>query len=369
MSNTFHTVKVQQIIQETPDATSVFFEIPVDLKQEFSFQAGQYLTLGFNLEGKTYRRAYSICTSPEENALAVTVKRVANGKISNHINDKLKVGDRVEVMAPIGKFTTPISPTNATDYYLFAAGSGITPMMSIIKTVLKKEPQSRCHLLYGNRNEESIIFHKTLTNLANTPSNQLNIRHILSQPKMIKAGGLAGLFGKKKITWTGWTGYLNKQKINTFLENHPAKGNQAKYFICGPSVMMDLVTSSLKALAIPEKEIMVEYFASPKKEVKSTPEKGYSETSTVKVTLNGADHTLEINDETTILDALINKGVDPPFSCSSGACSTCMAKVIKGTVAMDECFALDETEKKAGLVLTCQSHPTTEEVELSFDYE
>ncbi len=369
MANSFHNLKVAKVVLETADATSVYFEIPTALKDTFAYEPGQYLTLKFIINDKEYRRAYSICTSPLEEYLAVTVKRVDGGKVSNYINDNMEKGSEVAVMPPIGKFTVDIKDTNRTDYYMFSGGSGITPMMSILKTVLEKEPNSVCNLLYGNRDEDSIIFEDIFKVLEEKYGDRLYIRHIISRPQAKKKSGLAGLFSKKKITWHGWSGYLDQNKINTFIGNNPAKGNQQKYLVCGPGIMMDLVTESLRNLAIPKQEVMVEYFASPKKEGDAAPVERFFGTAKITAQLKGKQHVVEIVDDTTILEALIKKGEEPPFSCSSGACSTCMAKLTKGTVAMDTAFALDENEIANGMILTCQAHPTSSDIELTYDID
>ena len=367
MANNFHNLKVAKVVSETADAKSVYFDIPEGLKDTFFYQPGQYLTLNFDVDGTNYRRAYSICTSPLDGQLAVTVKRVVGGKNSNHINDTITQGSEIAVMPPMGKFTVDIKASNRTDYYMFAGGSGITPMMSILKTVLEKEPNSVCNLLYGNRNEDSIIFEEIFKNLEQKYGDRLNIRHILSTPEQKKVGGLAGLFGKKKFTWTGWYGFLDQNKINTFISNHLGQGDQQKFLICGPSIMMDLVTESLRNLAIPKENVLVEYFASPKKETDETVKKTFLGTAKVTVALENQQHIVEIGDDTTILDALIKKGIEAPYSCSSGACSTCMAKLTKGTVSMDACYALEDEELANGFILTCQSHPTSEEVEVDYN--
>ena len=335
------------------------------MKDVFSFQAGQYLTVNFEINGEPCRRAYSICTSPLEEDLAVTVKRVKDGRVSNHINDHIEAGSEIEVMPPMGKFTLDINAENQNDYYLFAGGSGITPMMSILKTVLKKEPKSRVGLLYGNRDQDSIIFEESLKALKNKYPNRLSIRHILSIPKLGKAKGINGWLGKQEVVWRGWTGYLQERRVQNFLINNPAKGKHQKYLICGPSIMMDMVTNSLQNIYVASDDIMVEFFGTPKKDKNAI--NTFEGIAQVKVKLNGEEHHLSIDDDTAILDALMKKGANPPFSCMSGACSTCMAKLTKGTVVMDSSFALDRVDKEKGYILTCQSHPTSEEVAVDYD--
>lgn len=365
MANSFHTLEVEKIVREIPDATSIYFHIPQALKETFSFRAGQYLTVNFEINGEPCRRAYSICTSPLDGEVAVTVKRVEGGRVSNYINDHIEAGSKIEVMPPTGKFTLDIQAGNNNDYYLFAGGSGITPMMSILKTVLEEEPNSRVNLLYGSRDQDSIIFEENLKGLEAKYAGRFHVRHILSIPKLGKAKGIQGWLGQQEVVWRGWTGYLQERRVQDFLINNEAKGVQQKYLICGPSIMMDMVTNSLQNIYVAPEDIMVEFFGTPKKDNNTV--NTFRGTAQVKVKLYGEEHNIAIDDDTSILDALVKKGANPPFSCSSGACSTCMAKLTKGTVVMDSSFALDKDDKENDYILTCQSHPTSEVVELDYD--
>lgn len=368
MDNNFYKLNVEKVVKETYDAKSIYFDIPTELKEKFLFAPGQYLTLKFKVNGEELRRAYSICTSPLNDEMAVTVKRVDGGRVSNHINSNLHSGDTVEVMPPQGKFTIPIQSKNSNDYYFFAGGSGVTPMISIIKTVLEKEPNSTCSFLYGCRDGDNIIFEDGFDELLKNNPKRLKLRYILSNPIVEKASGLSGLFGKTKATWKGWSGFMTEEKIEEFLGEGFSRGGTKKYMICGPTVMMDLVKNSLQSLNIPDSEVMIEYFSSPKTE-KAIIVKAFDGPSQVKVTLKGKDYKFEINDDTNVLDAVMANGGEAPYSCTSGACSTCMAKLTKGTVVMDSCFALDDNEINDGFVLTCQAHPTSEEIELSYDFK
>ena len=204
--SSFHNLIVSKIKRETPDSISIFFEVPEDLKNEYTFQAGQYLTLKFDINGKEERRAYSICTSPIDTELAVNVKRVKKGIVSNHLNDNLKEGETISVMVPEGNFTVALEENASRDFYFFAAGSGITPVMSMIKTILEKEPKSNVFLLYGNKDENSIIFNEELNMLSQKYNGQLNVTHTLSNPIREKKGGLSGMFSKGKIPWPGEIG-------------------------------------------------------------------------------------------------------------------------------------------------------------------
>ncbi|MBI1228248.1 MAG: 2Fe-2S iron-sulfur cluster binding domain-containing protein [Bacteroidetes bacterium] len=369
MSHTFHSLAVKQVTQETANTVTLTFAVPSELSEQFMFIQGQYLTLRFMLNGKEERRSYSMCSSPLEPGLSVTVKRVKGGKVSNYVFDKVKVGDVVDVMTPDGRFHTDLHDENKKNYYLIGAGSGITPLMSILKTILEKEPMSFVFLLYGSRNEDEIIFKNQLDELSRRYEGQLMVEHVLSQPKLEKAKGLGGLFSKGKPTWEGKIGRIDGKVFQKFYEENKPRHKQSEYFLCGPGGMIDAVEKSLLNSGIEKKNIHHEYFtASP-----SADASGASSTGEViagaKLTayLDGRTYETTVAKGKHLLFAVIDAGGDAPYSCTSGACATCMAKVKKGTVKMDACYALDESEIKQGYILTCQAHPTSEEVEISFE--
>ncbi|MCB9282595.1 MAG: 2Fe-2S iron-sulfur cluster binding domain-containing protein [Lewinellaceae bacterium] len=366
MHNTnFYSLKISEVRRETPDAVTVFFEIPENLKETFQYTQGQHLTLKFTLGGKEARRAYSMSSSPLEPRISVTVKRVEKGLVSTYMNDKLKAGDLVEVMPPDGRFFTPLREDQQKNYYLIGAGSGITPLLSILKTTLELEPKSTIFLLYGNRNEDSIIFREELAQLQKRYEGQLIVEHTLSRPNREKGKGFSGLFSKGTITWEGRTGRIDGGMIASFLEANPPRSRESEYFLCGPGEMIDRVLEKLQGMGIDSKHIHREYFTTPELDVTDRAS-GVAGAKAI-VTLHGKKIEVSIPEKKTILEALLDQKVDAPFSCTSGACSTCLAKLEKGQVKMDVCYALDEDEVADGFILTCQSHPTTEEVVLTYD--
>jgi ring-1,2-phenylacetyl-CoA epoxidase subunit PaaE len=362
MSTTFHHLAVSKIQKETEDTVSISFAMPEDLKKEFTYTQGQYLTLKFEINGKEARRAYSMSSSPLENDLTVSVKRVAKGLVSNHIADNLKIGDKVEVMPPQGRFFTKLDVTNRKHYYMIAGGSGITPIMSIIKTIMEAEPQSIVSLLYSNRTEESIIFKNQLDGLQTLYANQLYVEYILSQPKREKTSGLFSAFKKGTLSWSGKVGRINRDVMNEWLLEHPAVHKQTEYFICGPEGMMQAAESLLLSKQVDKKNIHAEHFSTA-----TTDKNDNLKGAKITVSLRGEEIVMQAVEGKTILDMLIDLKKDAPYSCTSGACSTCMAKVTKGTVMMDSCYALDDSEVKAGYILTCQAHPTSSEVEITYE--
>ena len=365
MSDTqFYPLTISQVKQETRDTVSIYFEIPAAHKEKFSYKQGQYLTLRFEINGQEERRAYSMSSSPLQAELAVTVKRVQGGKVSNYINDHLKTGDTVEVMPPQGRFYTELDPEQRKSYYLFGAGSGITPLMSILKTIVEEEPQSSVYLFYGSRQDDQIIFHDELQALAKRYDGQLLIDFIVSQPRKEKGGW----FKKATSTWAGRVGRINALELQRFLDECPQQGSGAEYFICGPGAMIDAVEAALKDQGVDGKHIHSERFVNAAEAAATAAVKGTSGgAGTVKVQLRGEQVEVEVPEGKTILQSLLDAKHDAPYSCMSGACSTCMAKVKQGSVKMDVCYALDDDEVADGYILACQAHPDSDGVEITFD--
>jgi ring-1,2-phenylacetyl-CoA epoxidase subunit PaaE len=362
----FYKLKVSQVIDETPEAKTFVFEIPQDQLDTFKARAGQYVTIRTVIKGQEERRAYSMSSAPVLNEpLAVTVKRVPRGKVSNWLFESVKPGHEIDVMPPQGRFVAQPETQKQRAFYLIGAGSGITPLMSITKTILEAEPMSRVFLLYGSRNEEQIIFYKQFETLQTRYRHQLFVEHVLSQPAKQRAGGVAGWFKKPDSAWKGSFGRIDRTKILQFLDEHPTDTTENNFYLCGPGDLITLAESVLAEQGVAEKAIHKEYFTLP-----DTPAANASVNSgafQVNVVKDGRSITVPVDGKQTILQALIANKHDVPYSCMSGACSTCMAKVTRGRVRMDSALSLEKDEIAAGYILTCQAHPETADVAITFD--
>ena len=354
----FYPLKVSAIVRETPDCLAIRFNVPHGVEDKFKFIQGQYLTLKFDIGGEEIRRSYSICSSPLEKELWVAVKLIPGGKMSSHIHANLKLGDTVQSMSPNGKFYTSLNPYNKNHYHLFAVGSGITPILSHLKTILETESQAQVLLYYGNRNEESIIFKSTLESLQRKHGERLQVHYIFSQPLGNYAADL--------------TGRIDGEKVGAILENKVDKSHNNLFFICGPGDMMVAVQASLLNHAIDPSKINLEFFQAPVSNSPIEAEKINTAGSShggAKVTYinDGETYVVELKPEQSLLDAALEANIDAAFACKGGSCCTCRAKIIEGEVKMKVNYALSASEVEQGYVLTCQSHPITQTVTVDYD--
>ncbi len=366
----FYSLFIKSKKHETSDTVTLELDIPTELHDTFlHYKQGQYITIKATVDGQELRRSYSMSSSPTEGRLAVTVKKVPGGAVSTWLHDTIKAGDALEVAPPEGRFFITLDADKRRTYYLFAAGSGITPLMSIAKTTLEQEPMSTIFMLYGSRNEEQIIFKDELDDMTQRYSGQFFVEYILSQPKKEGGGGLFGLFKKNSVNWSGKTGRVDAKSAERYLEENMPHGPETDcvYFICGPGDMAETVELTVIGRGIEKKQIHTERFVNAGHVPGAASAATASGAGTRLVAhLNGQRIETIVPKGETILDVLVREKYDVPYSCTAGACSTCMAKVTKGNVAMDACYALDDDEVKSGYCLTCQAKPTTDEVEIVY---
>ena len=358
MSIHFHKLKIKDIRRETADCVSISFEIPPELKDSFLFQQGQNLTVRKTLDGEETRRSYSICSSPFENELRVAIKKVDGGAFSSFANVLLKVGDELEVLPPTGKFNSLLHIDNRKKYLAFAAGSGITPVISIIKTTLRSEPSSSFTLVYGNRSRSSIIFFEELEGIKNKYMSRFNLIHVLSREKTDIPVNHGRIDIEKLAELSRILNYSSFDEI----------------FICGPEMMIFSIREYLEQKGIDKKNIHYELFTTPgqKRPMATTRQYASNEPGETKskivVKLDGRtfDFDLGFND-VGILDGALQQGADLPYACKGGVCCTCKARLVEGKVEMDVHWGLEDEEIAQGYILTCQSHPKSEKVVVDFD--
>ncbi|WP_162053379.1 1,2-phenylacetyl-CoA epoxidase subunit PaaE [Pontibacter pamirensis] len=353
----FHKVKIKRINRETHDCVTVSLDVPEELKNTFRYTQGQYLTFRRQFNDEELRRSYSICSSPLENEWKVAIKKVPEGVFSSYANEALQVGEELEVMPPMGRFYTELNPENEKLYVMFAAGSGITPVLSIMKTILMTEPKSQVYLIYGNKGRNSIIFKEEIEGLKNKYMNRLSVYHILSR----EHGDTELFFGR-----------IDKEKTKVFLGNIIEPDQIDECFICGPEEMIFGVKDALLEAGVESKKVHFELFTTGdsgnNKSRKERPAGEVDKQSKVTVKTDGVVMNLDMSYYgNTILDAAIEMGADLPYSCKGGVCSTCRARVIEGEVEMDVNYSLEPEEVQAGYILTCQARPLTEKVIVDFD--
>ena len=345
--STFHKLSIKNYIQETVNAVSLIFDITERLKDNFSFKAGQYVTLRTTIETKEIRRSYSICSSPNSGELKVAIKRVENGVFSTYAISHLKTGDVIEVHEPEGKFI--LEPTRSTNYLGIVAGSGITPVLSMIKTVLQLEPSSSFTLIYGNKSSDETMFKTELDALSLVYNTRFNLEYVFSRQH--EEGTL---FGR-----------IDEGHTNYFIKNVYKNWSFKTAFLCGPEEMIKTVSTTLKENHYKESQILFELFtASINEESSSEIKDGQTE---VTVLLDDEELCFTMDQKDDILAAALRNNVDAPYSCQGGVCSSCLGKITQGTAIMVKNSILTDDEVKEGFILTCQAHPTSSKISIDFD--
>ena len=353
----FYKLKVKETYKETSDCSVVSFEIPEDLTETFNFRQGQHLTLKAEIDGEDIRRSYSLCSSPLENEWRVAVKQIPGGKFSTYANDILKIGDTIEVMPPSGTFGVNVNPDTAKNYLFFAAGSGITPILSMIRTHLAAEANATCKLFYVNKTAKSIIFKEELEQLRNRYFGRLEIYYFLT---------------KEKRDIDLFNGRLDAEKMAVLTKTFIDIPDTSEVFLCGPEDMVNFVSHYLIDAGLRKELIHFELFVSglSKEDIERVERLAQQNVEGVEITIvdGGKEfHFTMTKDYDTILDAALGAGVDLPFACKGGVCCTCKCKVIEGSVEMKVNYALEEAEVAQNFVLSCQSVPTSNHVKVDYD--
>jgi ring-1,2-phenylacetyl-CoA epoxidase subunit PaaE len=353
----FHPLRVAEVRRETSDSVSIAFNIPSALQEVYRFVHGQHVTVRRTIGGEDVRRSYSICSGVDDGDFRIAVKRQAGGLFSGFANERLRPGDTLEVMTPTGHFTAPLEPGVDRTYLGIAAGSGITPLLSILKTVLAREPNSRFFLLYGNRTAQSIMFRETLEELKDRFLTRLSVTYVLSRETQ-EADALSGRIDAEKM------GMFLRIIVRTDAVDHA--------FVCGPGSMLDAAQLSLTEFGVRRDRIHVERFsvdgtASPKRALAPPKAAERRVVAEAEAVLDGIRHRFTIGAEETVIEAGLCAGLELPYSCRGGMCCTCRARLVEGKVAMDVNYSLEPWELAAGYILTCQSRPETPRLVLDYD--
>jgi len=353
----FHNLKVADIYKETEDTSVVTFAIPAHLQEAFKFRQGQHLTLKAVIEGEDVRRSYSLCSSPLENQWKVAVKQIPGGKFSTFINEELNRGDELEVMVPSGTFGVEVNPGKPKNYLFFAAGSGVTPVLSMIKAHLKAELNSTCKLFYVNKTAKSIIFKEQLEQLRNTYFGRLEIYYFLT---------------KERRDIELFNGRFDDDKMQVLTKTFIDIPDTSEVFLCGPEKMVNYVSAYLVNAGLPKELVHYELFVTglSEEDIKRSERLAEQNVEGIEITIvdGGKEFSFTMTkDYDNILDAALGAGADLPFACKGGVCSTCKCRVVEGSVEMKINYALDEKEVAQQLVLSCQAVPTTEKVVVDFD--
>jgi ring-1,2-phenylacetyl-CoA epoxidase subunit PaaE len=348
----YHHLTVKEIIKETNDAITIVFEDP---ENEIKYLPGQYITLIMNIDGEEVRRSYSLSSSPDQDTYpAVTVKKLDGGKVSSYLLNELKTGDNIKIMAPKGNFTTNFDPGLKRILVFFAGGSGITPLMSLIKSALLKEPDSRIILIYQNQKEESIIFHQAIEELSDTYPERIEVNHILSRPS---------------DSWKGKKGRLSAEDVKGIFTSCDLLKKDFAVFTCGPQGMMETVESVLDELEIDSKKRFKESFFSTTGTASETSAAGsksppIASESKVTILLDNEDHEIVVKPDEYILETALDADINMPFSCQSGICTSCRGRLLSGKVSMEDPEGLSDEEIKDGYILTCVSHPASKDIKI-----
>jgi len=353
----FHTLRIKNIYKETDDCSVISFEVPEDIKETFSYQQGQHLTLKADIDGEDIRRSYSLCSSPLEDKWCVAVKQIPGGKFSTFVNSALKTGDTIQVMPPSGTFGVDLNPEKPKNYLFFSAGSGITPIISMIKTHLAAEPHATCKLFYVNKTAKSIIFKEELEQLRNTYFGRLEIYYFLT---------------KERRDIDLFNGRFDDDRMKVLCSTFIDIPDTSEVFLCGPEDMVHYVSDYLVKAGLPKEMIHFELFVTGLSEEDKLRAERLAQQNVEGVELTIIDggkefHFTMTKDYDNILDAALGAGADLPFACKGGVCSTCKCKVIDGEVEMKVNYALEEDELAQDYVLSCQSVPITDKVKVDFD--
>lgn len=356
----FYSLKVASVAKNTRDAVVVTFDVPDDLHDKFAFRPGQYLTLRTLVNGEDLRRSYSICAAPSDKQLRVAIKRLNDGAFSSWANQELVDGHTLDVMPPDGNFTIEFSPQEARNYVAFAVGSGITPILSLVKTALSTEPNSSFTLFFGNRASSAVLFREEIEDLKNMYMERFSLVYVMTREHQDIA-----LFN----------GRLDGAKVTELLDSwlDPASIDYA--FVCGPQDMTESVNQALQDHGIDKSRIKFELFGSPKgpralRTGKETVKAPGSNDCEVTIVQDGITRSIVIaKNKDSVLDSALAQGLELPYSCKGGVCSTCRCKVVEGEVDMDANFALEDYEVARGFVLSCQSFPVTDKLVIDFDQE
>lgn len=347
--SSFYKLSIKEIIKETADAVSILFNVPEELQSHYTFVAGQYVNLKVTLDGQEIRRAYSICSAPKSGELRIAVKSVKNGFFSKFANEKLAVGNVIEVGTPEGKFTFEPKTDRQKNYAAFVAGSGITPVFSILKSVLEEEPNSTFVLVYGNKSEKDTIFHNQLHDLQLQYVGRLFVQYVYSQSTADNA-----LLGR-----------IDKSTVNFILKNKHAEMEFSKCFLCGPEEMINLVSDALKENNISSSDIKFELFSTSSNDNETNT--GANGHTKISILVDSEETTFEMSQQQTLLEAALKQGLDVPYSCQGGICSSCICKITEGAAEMKKNQILNESEVAEGLTLACQAYPTTTTIKIDFD--